>query len=315
MTLLRIGTRGSQLALWQANTVATELKKKIGQDSELVIIKTTGDRLIDANLSTVGGKRVFVKEIEQALIRGDIDLAVHSAKDMPAELPDDLAIAAVLPREDPRDVVVLRANALITDRHPIPELVAAQSTRPCVGSGSVRRIAQLKRSWPTASFQLVRGNVGTRLNKLDKGTYDLLVLAAAGLKRLGFYHRISASIDENTCVPSPGQGIVAIETRADNYGVRDTLAAINDSETKIALEAERAVISALGGGCQLPIGALASARGNQLHLQAIVASLDGSQLLRCELAMPIKSARDLGLKVAHSLLKDGAGRILEVARS
>ena len=314
MTRLKIGTRGSQLALWQANTVATELKKQTDQDSELVVIKTTGDRLVDANLSTVGGKRVFVKEIEQALIRGDIDLAVHSAKDMPAELPDDLAIAAVLPREDPRDAVVLRANALVKDRHPIPELVAAQGTHPSVGSGSVRRIAQLKRSWPTASFQLVRGNVGTRLNKLDKGNYDLLVLAAAGLKRLGFLHRISAFIDENACVPSPGQGIVAIETRADDHSVRDRLAAINNSETRAALEAERAVISALGGGCQLPIGALASSRGQQLHLQAIVASLDGSQLLRCELAMPIQSARELGLKVAHNLLEDGAGRILEVAR-
>lgn len=315
MTRLKIGTRGSELALWQANTVAAELRKRSGRESELVVITTTGDRLVHANLSTVGGKRVFVKEIEQALICGDIDLAVHSAKDMPADLPDGLAIAAVLSREDPRDAVVLPANIDHQRGQTAAELVASQGIEPCVGSGSVRRIAQLKRAWPTARFQLVRGNVGTRLRKLDEGGYDLLILAAAGLKRLGFVNRISACVDENACVPSPGQGIIAIEIRGDDQHTRKALTEINDPPTDAALEAERAVVTALGGGCQVPIGALAHPRDHLLHLQAVVASLDGSKLLHRESTMPIKSAKALGIEVASGLLADGAGPILEAARS
>jgi len=315
VTRLKIGTRGSELALWQANSVAAKLGKQSSRECELVIITTTGDRLIHADLSTVGGKRVFVKEIEQALIQGDIDLAVHSAKDMPAELPDGLVIAAVLPREDPRDAVVLPASVSTQDGQTATELVASQGPEPCVGSGSVRRVAQLSRAWPTARFQPVRGNVGTRLRKLDEGDYDLLILAAAGLKRLGFSHRISAPVDENICVPSPGQGIIAIETRADDRCTRNALATINDPATDAGLVAERAVVAALGGGCQLPIGALASLREERLHLQAVVASLDGAQLLRRESTMPITSAQALGVAVANGLLADGAGPILEATRS
>ena len=216
MTPLRLGTRGSQLALWQANMVAAEIRRRNGRDCEVVVITTTGDRLTEVSLSTVGGKRVFVKEIEQALARGDIDLAVHSAKDMPADLPEGLAIAAVLPREDPRDVVVLPVGATPAPDLPVPELVAAQSAAPRVGSGSVRRVAQLKRLLPTATFHLVRGNVGTRVRKLDEGGYDLLILAAAGLRRLGFTARISAAVDVDACVPAPGQGTIAIEVREDD---------------------------------------------------------------------------------------------------
>ena len=314
MTPLRIGTRGSELARWQANTVAAEIRRRSGRDCELVVITTTGDRLAEESLSSLGGKRVFVKEIEQALARADIDLAVHSAKDMPADLPDGLAIAAVLPREDPRDAFVLSAAATPAPDLSIPELVAAQGTAPRIGSGSVRRVAQLRRLLPTARFSLVRGNVGTRLRKLDDGGYDLLILAAAGLRRLGFADRISAAIDVTACVPAPGQGIIAIETRTED---RDTLAAltpVNDTPTWAALTAERALVRALGGGCQVPIGAFAETLDGRLHLRAMVASLDGSQMLRRESSQPVKSADALGSSVATGLLEDGAGPILQAAQ-
>ena len=314
MSRLRLGTRGSELALWQANTVAAEIRRRSGRDCELVVITTTGDRWTDVSLSTVGGKRVFVKEIEQALANGDIDLAVHSAKDMPADLPDGLTIGAVLPREDPRDAVVLPAGVTPAPDLPVPELVAAQGAAPRVGSGSVRRIAQLSRWLPTAQFRFVRGNVGTRLRKLDDGGYDLLVLAAAGLKRLGFAKRISVAIAVDACVPAPGQGIIAIETRADDRDTLAALAPVDDATATAALTAERAVVTALGGGCQVPIGAFAETRGDRLHLRTVVASLDGSQVLRSEASLPVDSAHSLGIAVARRLLEAGAGSILEATR-
>ena len=314
MTPLRLGTRGSELARWQATTVAAEIRRRSGRDCELVVITTTGDRLTDVSLSTLGGKRVFVKEIEQALARRHIDLAVHSAKDMPADLPDGLTIAAVLPRDDPRDAVVLSAGATPAPDLSIPELVTLQGTAPRLGTGSVRRVAQLRRLLPTARFHLVRGNVGTRLRKLDDGAYDLLILAAAGLRRLGFADRISAAIDVTACVPAPGQGIIAIETRTED---RDTLAAltpVNDTAATAALTAERALVRALGGGCQVPIGAFAETLDGRLHLRAVVASLDGSQMLRREASQPVESADALGASVAAGLLEDGAGPILQAAQ-
>ncbi len=314
MTPLRLGTRGSALALWQANTVAAEIRRRSGRDCELVVITTTGDRLAEVPLSTVGGKQVFVKEIDQALSRSDIDLAVHSAKDMPSDLPDGLVIAAVLPREDPRDAVVLSAGAAPAADLSLPQLVAAQGATPRIGSGSVRRVAQLKRLLPTARFLLVRGNVGTRLRKLDDGGYELLILAVAGLRRLGFADRISAAIDVATCVPAPGQGIIAIEVRADDRDTIAALAPVNDIAASAALTAERAVVAALGGGCQVPIGAFAQTRDDQLHLRAIVASLDGSQILRREAILPIESARTLGASVAAGLKEDGAGPMLQATR-
>ncbi len=314
MTPFRLGTRGSDLARWQANTVAAAVRHASGRDCELVVITTTGDRLTEVSVSTVGGKRMFVKEIEQALTRGDIDLAVHSAKDMPADLPDGLTIAAVLPREDPRDAVVLSVGATPAPDLSMLELVAAQGRAPRIGSGSVRRVAQLRRLLPTAQFHLVRGNVGTRLRKLDDGGYDLLILAAAGLKRLGFADRISATIDVAACVPAPGQGIIAIETRADDQETLVALAPVNDPAASAALTAERAVVRALGGSCQVPIGAFADTRDNRLHLRAVVASLDGSQILRREASHPLASAHALGAAVAEGLLEDGAGPMLQAAQ-
>ena len=314
MTPLRLGTRGSDLALWQANAVAARIRRGSGRECELVVITTTGDRLREANLSRVGGKRVFVKEIEQALAGGDVDLAVHSAKDMPAELPDGLSIAAVLPRADARDAVVLPAGAAP------PTTLSAVGDGPAgcpasrVGSGSVRRVAQLRRAWPRAEFRLVRGNVGTRLRKLDAGDYDLLVLAVAGLERLGLADRISMPIDADTCLPAPGQGIVAVEARAGDAETGDALAAVDDSPTRAAFTAERALVTALGGGCHAPIGALAEADGDRLRLRAMVASLDGAKQLCREAAMPADAAQALGREVARGLLADGAGPILEAAQ-
>ncbi|MEE2636586.1 MAG: hydroxymethylbilane synthase [Acidobacteriota bacterium] len=323
MTRLKLGTRGSKLALWQAKTVAATIRDRTDQACELVVISTTGDQLANANLSTVGGKRVFVKEIEHALIRGSIDLAVHSAKDMPAEIPEGLVVRAVLPREDPRDALILPADGPYRPGRSPEETMASQGSAPAVGSGSVRRVAQLTRCWPHARFRLVRGNVGTRLAKLDAGRYDMLVLAAAGLRRLGLANRISNCLNPDLCVPSPGQGIIAIESRADDVDTARALSAINDEASWLSLAAERELVSALGGGCQVPIGALARwSDDGDLRLSAVVASLDGTQLLRREAATPVDpdprrqehGARQLGARVAGLLLGAGAGPILESAR-
>lgn len=314
MNRLRLGTRGSALALWQANAVADAVRRRAGRECELVVITTTGDRLREADLSRVGGKRVFVREIEQALVDGDVDLAAHSAKDLPAERPDGLAIAAVLPRADPRDAVVLPAGTA-----PPPDLSAAGSgadgsPAPRVGSGSVRRVAQLRRAWPRARFRPVRGNVGTRLRKLDAGDYDLLVLAVAGLERLGLADRVSMPLDPDVCLPAPGQGIVAVETRVRDADTGSAVAAIDDPAARAAFTAERAVVAGLGGGCHAPIGALAEPAGDRLRLRALVASLDGVRRLRREAATSADAARDLGAAVARGLLEDGAGPILEAAQ-
>lgn len=314
MTPLRLGTRGSKLARWQANAVATEIRRRSGRNCELVIITTTGDHLTDIPLSTVGGKRLFVKEIEKALVHEEIDLAVHSAKDMPAVEPDGLTVAAVLPREDPRDVFVLPAGVTPASHLPFSEVVASQATEPRIGSSSVRRIAQLRQLLPTARFRPVRGNVGSRLRKLDNGWYDLLILAAAGLRRLGFKDRISAAIDVKACVPAPGQGIIAIETREDDLDTIATLTDINDTVTTAALTAERAVVTALDGGCQVPIGVFAEPRSGVLHVNAVVASLDGSLVLQREATGPIELAHTIGTSVAVALLEDGAGPVLQAAR-
>lgn len=314
MTPLKLGTRGSALARWQAETVASEILARSGRRCELVVISTTGDRLTEVSLSTVGGKNVFVKEIEQALLTGEIDLAVHSAKDMPAELPPGLALPAVLPRADARDAVILPTGSTPLPAVPTPDLGDALGPSPRVGSGSVRRVAQLSRAWPTAQFQLMRGNVGTRLRKLDAGDCDLLILAAAGLTRLGYQHRISAVIDSETCVPAPGQGIIAIESRADDPETIAVLTSINDATTAAALIAERAVVARLGGGCQVPIGAFAEGLGETLTLRAVVTSLDGTRVLRRSGSGPAHDAHRLGTDIAEGLLADGAGPLLELAR-
>jgi hydroxymethylbilane synthase len=325
---LRLGTRGSQLALWQAEAVAARIAAEGGPPCRIVVIKTSGDRLQDAPLSEVGGKRLFVKEIEDALLRDEVDLAVHSSKDMPAVLPDGLVIGGVLPREDPRDAVVLpvmadgsgpMANGSMAEEiaiTTIDELVAALGQSPSIGTGSVRRIAQLTRLFPGARFTPIRGNLDTRLRKLDDGQHDALVLAAAGLRRLGFANRISFALPAVACVPAPGQGIVAVEIRRDDARVRELVSRIDDPAAGSALAAERALVEALGGGCQTPVGALATlVEGDQLELVAAVIALDGSKVIRERAVGSRSDGAGLGARVGAALLAQGADEILAAANN
>jgi hydroxymethylbilane synthase len=347
---LRLGTRGSQLALWQASTVAARIAAAGGPFCRIVVIKTSGDRLQDAPLSQVGGKRLFVKEIEDALLCGEIDLAVHSSKDMPATLPDGLVVGGVLPREDPRDAVVLpvrlparrssaqndpsgggNADTTYETAHAsassvvsgasrtdttIDDLVAALGQSPSIGTGSVRRIAQLTRLFPRAKFTPIRGNLDTRLRKLDDGAHDALVLAAAGLRRLGFANRISFALPVAACVPAPGQGIVAIEIRRDDARVRAFVSCLDDAAAGAALAAERGLVEALGGGCQTPVGALASlVENDMIDLVAAVIALDGSKAIRAQGQAPRSEASSLGHRVAADLIAQGADEILAEANS
>jgi len=322
---LRLGTRGSQLALWQANTVAARIAAAGGPPCEIVVIRTSGDRLQEAPLSEVGGKRLFVKEIEDALLRGEVDLAVHSSKDMPAILPDGLAIAGVLPREEPLDAVVLpapaasggsRTDAAARTVASVEDLVAMLGQSPSIGTGSVRRIAQLTRLFPGARFTPIRGNLDTRLRKLDEGAHDALVLAAAGLRRLGFRDRISYALPADACVPAPGQGIVAIEIRAVDDAVRQVVSRIDDPAAAAALSAERALVDALGGGCQTPIGALATPLdGDRIEMIAVVVALDGSKAVRGRGDGPRAEAAALGARIAAQLIAGGADDILAEVKS
>ena len=337
---LRLGTRGSQLALWQANLVAARIAESGGPTCRVVVIRTSGDRLLHAPLSEVGGKRLFVKEIEDALLDRDLDLAVHSSKDMPALLLPGLTIAGVLPREDPRDAIVLplsskvqpEADPTVTMKASLKAghaettvasgssrtfdaLVKALGQSPWIGTGSVRRIAQLSRFLPGARFTPIRGNLDTRLRKLDAGEHDALVLAAAGLRRLGFASRISVVLPATACVPAPGQGIIAVETREGDDATRGVVAAIDDPQGRAALTAERALVEALGGGCQTPIGALASPIDQDLlELVAAVVSVDGVRAERATARAGRTEAGALGRRVAGLLLARGAADILVEAR-
>jgi hydroxymethylbilane synthase len=308
---LKIGTRGSALALWQAKTVAA-LIERAGRRVEIVVIKTGGDRLQERPLSEPGGKRLFVKEIEDALLGRDIDIAVHSAKDMSAILPEGLAIAAVLPREDPRDALVLRDGTPVVDFNAALEHLGDM---PAIATSSVRRIAQLSAVLPQATFTPIRGNVDTRIRKLDSGDYEALVLAAAGLNRLGYGARISAAIPIDVCIPAPGQGIVAIEIRGDDARARDAVASANDPAAAVSLVAERSIVAALGGGCQLPLGAIALHEGNGVLMRAVVATPDGRRTIRRESSGTPHEAQALGARLARELASAGAAEILDSVRS
>jgi len=311
MDTLRLGTRGSELALVQANAVAALLTARAGVRCEIVVIKTSGDRLAEASLAQIGGKRLFVKEIEDALLAGDVDLAVHSSKDMPAVLPTGLHIGAVLPREEPLDALVLPGG---TASLSLQEIEGALGREPRIGTSSIRRVAQLARHFPGATFLPVRGNLGTRLRKLDAGEYDALVLAAAGLRRLGRTDRISATIPVDVCVPAPGQGIIAVEIRDHDARVKEVVAQVDDPDAAAALRAERAVVTRLGGGCQMPIGALAAMRSRELAVRGVVISPDGTRMVDGNSEGASADAERLGIEVADQLLRRGAGDILAAAQ-
>jgi hydroxymethylbilane synthase len=308
--LLRIGTRGSRLALWQANTVATLLESG-GVRCQIVVIKTTGDRSQKGPVPGDDSKRQFVKELEEALLAHEVDVCVHSAKDLPVLLPDGLAVDACLPREDSRDAIVLPAGA------PRMEWAAAvrklNGSRPgaVIGTGSVRRIAQLRPLLPDATFAPIRGNVDTRLSKLDAAGFDALTLACAGLRRLGFDGRITSPIPLEQCVPAPGQGIVATEIRAGDERARRILAQVHDDAAGSSLEAERALVAMLGGGCQLPVGAIAVHVDGELEMQAVVAALDGSRSVRHSLRGPSTRPGELGRRLADELAAAGARELLQ----
>jgi hydroxymethylbilane synthase len=294
--MLTIASRGSQLALWQADWVQSCLAE-IGLESRIDIIKTTGDKITDVPLAKVGTKGLFTKEIEEALLDGRADLAVHSLKDLPTDLPPGLVLAAVLPREDPRDAIL---GCRFYDLKPGAK----------VGTSSLRRESQLRHKRPDLTVESLRGNLDTRLRKLQEGRYDAIVLAAAGLNRLGWQRHIAEILEPEVMCPAIGQGALALETRESGPG-RDACAQFDHPATRAAVSAERAVLATLGGGCQVPIGANAVLCEDRLHLRAIVASPDGLHLVSAESEAPPTEAESLGRALANELLQKGARQILD----
>ena len=295
--MLTIGSRGSQLALWQARWIKGRLEE-MGEACRIEVIKTTGDKITDVPLAQVGTKGLFTKEIEEALIRGDIDLAVHSMKDLPTILPAGLEVTAVPEREDPRDALLGRA---------LRDLAAGNK----VGTSSLRRAAQLRALRPDVEVEPVRGNLDTRLRKLDEGRYDAIVLAAAGLKRMGWDGRIAEILSTNQMCPAVGQGALAIETRSDGGQAEQIARRLDHGETRTAVSAERALLASLGGGCQVPIGAYATIEEGELRLTAVVCTPDGSRLIRRNAAGTPAEAEELGRALGEALLEAGADEILE----
>ena len=293
--MLTIGSRGSQLALWQAHWVKAALEA-LGEDCRIEIIHTTGDKVTDVALSKVGTKGLFTKEIEEALLEGRIDLAVHSLKDMPTELPPGLGLPAIPAREDPRDALVGRG---------LSQLVPGAR----VGTSSLRRAAQLRVLRPDLQIETIRGNVDTRLRKLDEHLYDAIVLASAGLRRLGWQDRITELLDPDAMCPAVGQGALAIETRQEGQAW-NVCSLLDHPLSRTAVMAERAVLASLGGGCQVPIGAYATV-ADVLHLRAVVVSPDGSRVIRRQTSGPLDRAEQLGRETGDALLADGGRQILE----
>lgn len=305
-SILTIGSRGSRLALWQAAWVKTALETRHTQlEVEIQIIKTSGDVMKNESLAVIGGKGVFTKELEEALLDGRIDLAVHSLKDLPTVLPENLTIAAITEREDARDALMLRAD-LKAETHSLSTLPPAA----VVGTSSPRRLAQLKHARPDLQVKDLRGNVDTRLRKLDAGWYDAVILAAAGLRRLGWAERISAYLEPEEMLPAVGQGALGIETRADDQGTIKFVATLEHAGTRAACVAERALLRELGGGCQLPIAAHASVNGEHLRLDGLVASVNGEKLISEAIEGKTKDAMQLGKELADRLLAKGADSLL-----
>jgi hydroxymethylbilane synthase len=295
--MLTIGSRGSQLALWQARWIQARIQG-FGVESRIEIIHTTGDKITDVALSKVGTKGLFTKEIEEALLSGAIDLAVHSLKDMPTDLPDGLILAAIPEREDPRDALVGRS-------------LAALSAKSRVGTSSLRRAAQLRARRADLEIENIRGNVDTRLRKLDEGQYDAIILASAGLRRLGWENRITELLDAEVMCPAVGQGALAVETRGDGGTAQEIAARLEHRDSRIAVTAERAVLRALGGGCQVPIGAYATVDGDLLRLRSIIVSPDGTQMIRKQAQGAAGDAAAIGSGLGAELLAHGGRQILE----
>lgn len=298
---LKIATRQSPLALWQANFVKDRLEDlHPNLTVELVPMVTKGDVILDTPLAKIGGKGLFVKELENALLEKRADIAVHSMKDVPMQFPEGLGLSVICKREDPRD-------AFVSNKYQSLDELPQGSV---VGTSSLRRQCQLKQLRPDLDIRSLRGNVGTRLSKLDNGDYDVIILAAAGLIRLGLQERIASFIETEQSLPAAGQGAVGIECRTDDLEVQALLAPLADKETTACVLAERAMNSHLQGGCQVPIGGYAVLEDNQIYLRALVGELDGSNIIRAEGKSSVENAEVLGVQIAEQLMAQGADRIL-----
>jgi hydroxymethylbilane synthase len=298
---LRIGTRGSQLAKWQAEYVRKHIFQATGVEGEIVIIKTSGDKLQQMPLTQIGGKGIFIKELEDALLDESVDIAVHSVKDIPTDVPSGLAFPAVCRRDDVRDCLVSGNSATLANLR--------QGAR--IGTGSLRRQAQLRHIRPDLDVRDLRGNVDTRLRKVESGEYDAVMLAKAGLDRLGCSHRISETLSPDVCMPAVGQGAIAVECRANDTEAAQALEKLDHAETRTAIMSERALLSALQGGCQVPLGAWARIERGELVLEACVCSIDGVQYVKQRATAPPEQARELGERMARLLIEAGAQGILE----
>jgi hydroxymethylbilane synthase len=305
MQKIRIATRESPLALWQAEYVSSALRTHHPElQVELVPMTTKGDQILDSPLAKVGGKGLFVKELERAMLADKADIAVHSMKDVPMEFPEGLGLAVICEREDPSD-------AFVSNHHASLEALPEGSI---VGTSSFRRQCQLKQSRPDLDIRDLRGNVGTRLAKLDAGDYDAIILASAGLIRLALKERIRERLPFDVSLPAGGQGAVGIESRSEDLETLRLLQCLHHSETAARVTAERAVVNRLQGGCQVPIAAFAELSGETLNLSALVGSLDGQTVYRSERSAPVQEAEQLGVRVADELLQQGAAAILEALR-
>ena len=303
---IKIGTRGSKLALWQANWVKSVLEQNFPPTPiELIVIKTQGDKILDVPLAKVGGKGLFVKEIEQALLTRRIDIAVHSMKDMPADIPEGLCIGAIPERENPVDVFISRNGAQFIE-------LAAGSV---IGTSSLRRGAQLRHARPDIVIQPIRGNLDTRLKKLESENFDALVLAAAGVKRLDLEHKITEYLDPEIMLPAVGQGALCIEIRKDDSTVGPLVASLEHASTRAVVAGERAFLNRLEGGCQVPIAGHGRISEKQFAITGLVAEVDGSRVIKGEKSGPLDSAETIGIDLAEELLAGGADKILEKLKS
>lgn len=299
---LIIATRGSMLALWQANHIKDCIEKRHpGVKAELIKIRTTGDKITDVPLAMVGGKGLFVKEIEEALLDGGADLAVHSLKDVPTEFPDGLALTAITRREDPRDALISNGKKRLAE---LPDGAK-------IGSSSLRRRCQLLKVRPDLNIVNLRGNLDTRIKKVEAGQFDAIILASAGMNRLGWENRIAERISTDILLPAIGQGALGIETRVDDAETNGLLEFLNHRDTSVAVRAERAMLKKLEGGCQVPIAAYGEVDGDNLRLRGLVGSIDGETLITDEVKGNTADAESLGVKLAETLLDRGAGEILE----
>ena len=305
MTRVVIGTRGSALALWQANWTKRELESRWPElEIDLVSIKTTGDKIVDVPLAKIGGKGLFTKEIDEALLDSRIDLAVHSLKDVPFQLPDGIAFGAIPEREDARD-------AFLSNGPGLRELCEGAT----LGTSSLRRQVQLRHHFPALNLLTLRGNVDTRLRKLSAGEFDGIILAVAGLKRLGHEHRITEILDDDVMVSAVGQGALGIVCRTEDDNARRILQVLDHAPTRTAVTAERGLLRALGGSCQVPIAGKANLTADGLMIKGVIASLDGSRVISHELSGPSGRALELGMELGDKLLSMGAGEILsEIAQ-